>query len=86
MGNIVPLKDMFMSFFFVSIGMLLDTGYLLDHLPVLILAAIALIVIKSIAGAVVTFLLGCPSPYNYTDRACTFTGRRILFCSFQIRG
>jgi len=60
MGNILPLKDMFMSFFFVSVGMLLDINYLLDHLPVLVLATIALIVIKSIAGVIVTFLLGSP--------------------------
>ncbi len=60
MGNILPLKDMFMSFFFVSIGMLLDIGYLLDHLPLLILATVTLIVIKLIAGMGVTFLLGSP--------------------------
>lgn len=60
MGNIVPLRDMFMSFFFVSVGMLLDTGYLLDHLPTLILASIALIVVKTIAGTAVTFILGYP--------------------------
>jgi len=60
MGNIVPLRDMFMSFFFVSIGMLLDTRYLLDNFPLLVLAAIALIIVKSIAGATVSFLLGAP--------------------------
>jgi CPA2 family monovalent cation:H+ antiporter-2 len=60
MGNIVPLRDMFMSFFFVSIGMLLDVGYLREHLFVLILAAIVLIIIKSITSAATTFFLGCP--------------------------
>jgi len=60
MGNILPLKDMFMSFFFVSVGMLLDVEYLLNHLPLLILATITLIAIKSIAGAIVAFLLGSP--------------------------
>lgn len=60
MGNIMPLKDMFMSFFFVSVGMLLNTGYLLDHLPTLILASIALIVIKTVAGAIVPLILGYP--------------------------
>jgi CPA2 family monovalent cation:H+ antiporter-2 len=60
MGNILPLKDMFMSFFFVSVGMLLDVSYLFDHLPVLILATITLIVIKIISGVSVTFLLGSP--------------------------
>ncbi|AKB55925.1 MULTISPECIES: monovalent cation:proton antiporter family protein [Methanosarcina] len=60
MGNIIPLRDMFMSFFFVSVGMLLNTEYLLDHLMILIIASIALIIIKSIAGVASTFLLGCP--------------------------
>jgi CPA2 family monovalent cation:H+ antiporter-2 len=60
MGNIVPLRDMFMSFFFVSVGMLLNIEYLLDHLPTLILASIALILVKSIAGAIITFILGYP--------------------------
>ncbi|AKB22921.1 cation:proton antiporter [Methanosarcina sp. WH1] len=60
MGNILPLKDMFMSFFFVSVGMLLDISYLFNHLPILILATITLIVIKIIAGVGVTSLLGFP--------------------------
>ncbi len=60
MGNILPLKDMFMSFFFVSIGMLLNISYLLDHLPLLVLAAVALIIIKSIAGMLITIILGYP--------------------------
>lgn len=60
MGNIVPLRDMFMSFFFVSVGMLLNIGYLLDHLSILIFASVALIFIKSIAGVTITFLLGYP--------------------------
>jgi CPA2 family monovalent cation:H+ antiporter-2 len=60
MGNIVPLRDMFMSFFFVSVGMLLDIGYLREHLPIIILASITLFIIKSIASAVTTIFLGCP--------------------------
>jgi len=60
MGNILPIKDMFMSFFFVSVGMLLDINYLLDNLPFLILATFCLIALKSIAGVIATFLLGSP--------------------------
>jgi CPA2 family monovalent cation:H+ antiporter-2 len=60
MGNILPLKDMFMSFFFVSIGMLLDINYLLAHLPLMMLAAVVLIIIKSIAGMLITIILGYP--------------------------
>jgi CPA2 family monovalent cation:H+ antiporter-2 len=59
-GNIMPLKDMFMSFFFVSVGMLLDISYLLDHLFLIVIATITLITIKLIALAFVTLLLGCP--------------------------
>jgi CPA2 family monovalent cation:H+ antiporter-2 len=60
MGNIVPLRDMFMSLFFISVGMLLDIGYLREHLSVIIIAAIVLVIAKSIAGAATTFLLGRP--------------------------
>jgi len=40
MGNIIPLRDMFMSFFFVSVGMLLNIGYLRENLLVIVIAAI----------------------------------------------
>src|SRR5665647_493788 len=60
MGNIIPLRDMFMSFFFVSVGMLLNIGYLRDNLLVIVIAAIVLITLKSIACAATTFLLGRP--------------------------
>jgi monovalent cation:H+ antiporter-2, CPA2 family len=30
-GNLIPFKDVFTSFFFVSIGMLLDLGFVADH-------------------------------------------------------
>jgi CPA2 family monovalent cation:H+ antiporter-2 len=60
MGNITPLKDMFMSFFFVSVGMLLDISYLFSNFSLIILATVSLIIIKLIAGSFVTFLLGFP--------------------------
>ncbi len=60
MGNIIPLRDMFMSFFFVSVGMLLNIGYLRENLLVIVIAAIVLIILKSIACAATTFLLGRP--------------------------
>jgi CPA2 family monovalent cation:H+ antiporter-2 len=60
MGNILPLKDAFMCFFFVSVGMLLNINYLLNNLPILVLVTILLIIVKSIAGVGATFLLGSP--------------------------
>lgn len=60
MGNIVPLRDMFMSFFFVSVGMLLNINILRQYLPFIIIASIGLIIIKSLASSVTTIFLGCP--------------------------
>lgn len=60
LGNILPFRYVFTSIFFVSIGMLLDIGFLLSH-PVLILAAvIATLIIKAIVGGATTAVLGYP--------------------------
>lgn len=59
-GYITPFKDVFMSFFFVSIGMLLDVQYFLENPHVFILMAFAVISLKALSGAIATFLLGYP--------------------------
>ena len=54
MADIGPFRDLFVSIFFISIGMLVDLGYALDHLPTILAVALAVIVIKSlIAGGAV---------------------------------
>ena len=45
-GLIIPFREIFTSFFFVSIGMLLDIGFLLDHITLILLMTIAVILIK----------------------------------------
>ncbi|AKB24719.1 Glutathione-regulated potassium-efflux system protein KefC [Methanosarcina sp. MTP4] len=59
-GYITPFKDVFMSFFFVSIGMLLDVQYFLQNPHVFILMAFAVVFLKAFSGAIATFLLGYP--------------------------
>lgn len=60
LGNILPFRYVFTSIFFVSIGMLLDVGFVLSH-PALILAAvIAVLMIKALAGGATTIILGYP--------------------------
>ncbi|HII03115.1 TPA: cation:proton antiporter, partial [Methanosarcinaceae archaeon] len=59
-GYIMPFKDVFMSFFFVSIGMLLDVQYFLENPHVFILMAFAVVFLKALSGAIATFLLGYP--------------------------
>lgn len=59
-GNIMPFKDIFMSFFFVSIGMLLDVSFFTENLLLLLALAGFVLVLKSVTAGVVTFLLGYP--------------------------
>ena len=59
-GYITPFKDVFMSFFFVSIGMLLDVQYFLKSPHIFILIALAVIFLKALSGVAATFLLGYP--------------------------
>ena len=60
LGTILPFRYVFTSIFFVSIGMLLDIGFLFSH-PALILAAVvAVLVIKAVVGGATTAILGYP--------------------------
>ncbi|MDY0386721.1 MAG: cation:proton antiporter [Methanolobus sp.] len=59
-GNMMPLKDVFMSFFFISIGMLMDASFFIENIAILLVLAGAVILIKSVAAGLVTFLLGHP--------------------------
>jgi len=57
-GNIIPFKDTFTSFFFVSIGMLLDLDFVMENY-LLIIATVALVIIlKMIIGSFCAFILG----------------------------
>jgi CPA2 family monovalent cation:H+ antiporter-2 len=59
-GNMLPFKDVFMSFFFVSIGMLMDVSFFLDNIVILLALAAVVIFLKSATAGLVTFLLGYP--------------------------
>jgi len=57
-GNLIPFKDVFTSFFFVSIGMLLDLGFVADHPRLVILTVILVIVVKTTVAGFTAFILG----------------------------
>jgi CPA2 family monovalent cation:H+ antiporter-2 len=60
LGEILPFKNLFISFFFVSIGMLLDASFLLEE-PVLVgTATLAVMGVKAATGALAVLLLGFP--------------------------
>jgi len=60
LGNILPFRDVFTSFFFVSIGMLLDIGFLVRHPGTIALIALGVLVLKPIIAGFATVLLGFP--------------------------
>lgn len=60
LSNILPFRDVFTSFFFVSIGMLLDIGLLFQHPGLIALGAIGVLALKTVIAGGATALLGFP--------------------------
>ena len=46
--DVIPFRDTFSSLFFISIGMLLDIGYFVHHLPSIISIALGVIILKAV--------------------------------------
>jgi monovalent cation:H+ antiporter-2, CPA2 family len=57
-GSLIPFKDLFSSFFFVSIGMLLDLGFVVDHFWTIALIVFLIIFIKTFIAGGTGFFLG----------------------------
>ena len=57
-GHLIPFKDTFSSFFFVSIGMLLDLHFVTDNIWMVVFSVLLVIVIKTFVGGGTAFLLG----------------------------
>jgi CPA2 family monovalent cation:H+ antiporter-2 len=57
-GNLIPFKDTFSSFFFVSIGMLLNLGFVFDNIVLVLITVVLVISIKTFVGGGTAFLLG----------------------------
>ncbi len=60
LGNVLPFRDVFTSFFFVSIGMLFDYHFLFEKLFLIIFITAGVLVLKSIIASCVSILLGYP--------------------------
>ncbi len=57
-SNLVPIKDTFTSFFFVSIGMLLDVSFVIHNYQLVIFSVFLVIIIKAIVAGGTGFFLG----------------------------
>ncbi len=60
LSNVLPFRDIFTSFFFVSIGMLLDVDFLFKQPEFIALIALGVLVLKTIIVGSVVVLLGFP--------------------------
>jgi CPA2 family monovalent cation:H+ antiporter-2 len=60
LSKVLPFRDIFASFFFVSIGMLLDVKFLLQHPFLIILITLAVLVLKIITSSLSAILVGFP--------------------------
>jgi CPA2 family monovalent cation:H+ antiporter-2 len=59
-SEILPIKDIFVILFFVSIGMLLDVGSVLRNPLLVLLAVLSILMIKFAAGTLIPVALGYP--------------------------
>lgn len=57
---ILPFRELFMSFFFVSIGMLLNLAFFIDHVGYILLITLAVVLIKSAIADFAARLLHFP--------------------------
>lgn len=60
LGSILPFRDVFSSFFFISIGMLLDVAFLLKHPGLIALLTLGVLLVKSGLAGLAALLLGFP--------------------------
>ncbi|MCX7816102.1 MAG: cation:proton antiporter [Syntrophales bacterium] len=59
-GNILPFRDVLMSFFFVSVGMLINMEFLLRHAALIGLLIMCVVVMKSLTGTIAVLFQGLP--------------------------
>jgi len=60
LSNILPFRDVFSSFFFISIGMLLEVNFLFQQPWLIVLITLGVLVLKSLIGGIAAMLLGFP--------------------------
>ncbi len=60
MADILPFRDVFNSIFFVSIGMLLSTGFFIANLPMVLTWFAGLVIVKAVIIVAAVLLLGYP--------------------------
>lgn len=60
LAEVLPFRDTLSCLFFISVGMLLDIGFLFANLSLVLVTVLAVVVLKFVAGALPTLLAGYP--------------------------
>ncbi len=60
-ANILPFREIFVSFFFVSVGMLLNLNFFMNHIISIHLLTLAVILLKTIIITITVFILRYPA-------------------------
>jgi CPA2 family monovalent cation:H+ antiporter-2 len=60
LGELAPIRDIFAGLFFVSVGMLLDPGFLLSAAPLVLVAFILIVPVKGLLSALIARLFRVP--------------------------
>src|SRR5690625_2873479 len=58
---ILPFRELFTSFFFISVGMLLNVGFFIEHIGIVLLLVVILFIVKGSATAVAVGVLKYPA-------------------------
>ncbi|MBD3381026.1 MAG: potassium transporter KefB, partial [candidate division Zixibacteria bacterium] len=58
LDGILPFKDVFTSFFFVSVGMIADLNYIISHPIIIIVGALIVFIAKASLASLASFFLG----------------------------
>mgnify|MGYP006268186033 CR=1 FL=1 len=69
---ILPFRELFTSFFFVSVGMLLNLEFFINNIPVILLLVLAVFLVKSSIAALAVAAL------NYPARTILLTGLSLF--------
>lgn len=60
LSNILPFREVFASFFFISMGMLLNIDFVLQQPVTLLLVSVGILLLKAVLASVAVLLIGFP--------------------------
>lgn len=82
---ILPFKELFTSFFFISIGMLLDVNFFIENSGIILLVVLGVFILKVAITALAVAFLKYPPRVVLFNRFSTVSNRGVFFYTNQSR-